>query len=149
MVMQMKAKIKIMRNREKKKNITKDRPQKKNIKSNNIQEPSALSTNGILFHAKKQQKYYFCFLHVNYLFILTLCIVTIILDSKSPYISGFYLYILFSYSFNFQHLFVFFFLKIFIYLIYWLIPISRNRGFLSPSFSTFSFFRTLSCQQIT
>ena len=62
MVMQMKAKIKIMRNREKKKNITKDRPQKKNIKSNNIQEPSALSTNGILFHEKKTTKILILFL---------------------------------------------------------------------------------------
>ena len=53
MVMQMKAKIKIMEKKRKE-----DRPQKKkNIKSNNIQEPSALSTNGILFHEKKQQKY--------------------------------------------------------------------------------------------
>lgn len=56
MVMQMKAKIKIMRNREKKKNIKKIAPKKKIIKSNNIQEPSALSTNGILFHEKKKQQ---------------------------------------------------------------------------------------------
>ena len=54
MVMQMKAKIKIM---EKKRKTRGSSPKKKkNIKSNNIQEPSALSTNGILFHEKKKQQ---------------------------------------------------------------------------------------------
>ena len=109
MVMQMKAKIKIMEKKKKNKRSSHLLKKKKNIKSNNIQEPSALSTNGILFHAKKQQKYYFCFLHVNYLFILTLCIVTIILDSKSPYISGFYFYIIFSYSHQLSTSFCFYF----------------------------------------
>ena len=61
------------------------------------------------FTKKKTTIILFLFFTRTYLFILTLCIVTIILDSKSPYISGFYFYILFSYSLNFQHLFVFFF----------------------------------------
>ena len=106
MVMQMKAKIKIM---EKKRKTRGSSPKKKNIKSNNIQEPSALSTNGILFHEKKNNNnIIFVFYTYTYLFILTLCIVTIILDSKQSIYIGF-LFLHFSYSFNFQHLFVFFF----------------------------------------
>ena len=108
MVMQMKAKIKIMEKKKKNKRSSHLLKKKKyQIKQYTRAECTKYKWNFI--SRKKTTKILFLFF-TRKLFVYSHTLYCYNnFGLQSPYISGFYFYIIFSYSLNFQHLFVFFF----------------------------------------